>query len=63
MGKTPKVKLEYGTLMMGKSPRNKIDFEPLNPKRPQWTPKIDKSTAVKFEFGRFPKRKKPQSKI
>jgi hypothetical protein len=35
MGKRAKVKLEFGTLTMGKSPEIKFDFEPLNPKRPQ----------------------------
>jgi hypothetical protein len=40
MGKSPKVKLQFGNLTMGKSPEIKFDFEPLNPKRPQWAPKM-----------------------
>jgi hypothetical protein len=44
-------------------PRIKFDFGQLNPKRPQWAPKMDKSPGVKFEFGGLPKRKMPQSKI
>jgi hypothetical protein len=57
MGKSPKVKLEFGTLTMGESPGNKIYFELLNPKRPQWAPKMGTSPGVKFEFGRLPKTK------
>jgi hypothetical protein len=64
MGKNPKVKLEFGTLTMRKSPEIKFDFKPLNPKRPQWAPKMGKSLGVKFEFGRFPKRKNaPESNL
>jgi hypothetical protein len=40
MGKSPKVKLEFGTLTMGKSPGIKFDFEPKKPKRLQWAPKM-----------------------
>jgi hypothetical protein len=43
MGNSPKVKLEFGTLTMGKSPEIKFNFELLNPKRPQWAPKIAKA--------------------
>jgi hypothetical protein len=57
MGKISKVKLEFGTLTMGKSARNKIDIDPLNPERPHWAPKMGYSPAVKFEFGKHPKRK------
>jgi hypothetical protein len=31
MGKSPKDKLEFETLTMGKSPEIKFDFGPLNP--------------------------------
>jgi hypothetical protein len=33
----------------------KFDFEPLNPKRPQWAPKWVKAPGEKFEFGSLPK--------
>jgi hypothetical protein len=57
MGKIPKVKFEFGTLVIGKSPRNKIwvlapglqkaPVGPLNVKKPR----------RKFEFGSLSKRK------
>jgi hypothetical protein len=46
--KSPKVNLEFVTLTMGKSPEIKFDFEPMNPKKPQWAPKISKSPRIKI---------------
>jgi hypothetical protein len=44
MGKSPTVKFEFGRLPKKINvPRVKIDFEPLNPKRPQWAPKWAKA--------------------
>jgi hypothetical protein len=48
MDKSPAVKFEFGRLPKRKnSPRVKFDFEPLNPKKPQWAPKMAKSPGVK----------------
>jgi hypothetical protein len=43
MGKRSKVKLEFGTLTIGKSPEIKFYFELLNPKRSQWAPIWEKA--------------------
>jgi hypothetical protein len=58
MGKSTGVKFEFGRLPKIKNgPTVKFDFEPLNPKTPQWVPKMGKSPGVKLEFWRFPKSK------
>jgi hypothetical protein len=38
MGKSPKVKLEFGSKTMGKSSEPEFDFEHLNPKKPHRAP-------------------------
>jgi hypothetical protein len=44
MGYSPAVKFEFGSLPKRENaPRVKFDFEPLNPKKPQWAPKWAKA--------------------
>jgi hypothetical protein len=56
-GQKPRSKiLVWETHQKENFPRVKFDFEPLNPKRPQWAPKWAKAPGVTFEFGSLPKR-------
>jgi hypothetical protein len=48
MGKIPGVKFEFGTPQKEKVPRVKFDFGPLNPKMPQWAPRMGKSPRIKI---------------
>jgi hypothetical protein len=59
MGKSSQGQISVRDPNDGKSPEIKFDFEHLNPKRPQWAPKMGKSPGVKFEFGDSPKGKMP----
>jgi hypothetical protein len=64
MGKSPKVKLEFGTLTIGKSHRNKIWFwapEPLND--PVGPPNGQKPRSKILVWETPQKEKFPQSKI
>jgi hypothetical protein len=58
MGKSPQVKFECGTLTMGKSPRNQIWFCTLNPKMPQWAPKMGESPRSKILVWEPPQKDK-----
>jgi hypothetical protein len=63
MGKRPAVIFEFGIIPKRKNaPKVKFDFQPLNPKRSQWTHIMGKNHEVKFEFG--PKEGlKPQAQV
>jgi hypothetical protein len=63
--KAPGVKFEFGSLpKMTNAPRVKFYFGPLNPKRPQWVPKVGKTPQSNIWVWETPQKDKfPQSKI
>jgi hypothetical protein len=60
MGKSPKVKLVFGTLTMGKGPRNEICFYPLKQKKTQWDPEMCKSPGENLSLGDSPNEQSPE---